>query len=298
MRDKYMRLSHEEISKFNSDGYLLVKNVIPDKQIQDLRDAFEIIREKSKKAGNVHYDVNYPEASFLSGDLTSFSELKPFNFLVFNRDILEIVKSLIGNDLVYFGESNTQSGEAIRGNHKDSRISDQEDGSGLDWQGDYPLVRVAIYLNDTDVYSGGVKIMPGSHKIPTSFFRGGGVNVNAQVGDIVIWKLTTTHSGNAKRFKFFKNLSLHPRIEDFIPSIFERKNPLERRAMFIVYGATGDHLDRYIKYYADRPDNKKILRLAGTSKLVSKLAKLSQVKLIYPTDDYGADVNKSGYQFD
>mgnify|MGYP007000149766 len=111
----------------------------------------------SKKAGNVTYDANYPEANFILGDLTSFKELEPFDFLVFNKNIVDIVKSLIGTDIVYFGESNTQSGIAIRGNHKDSRISDREDGSGMDWQGNYPLVRVAIYLNDSDIYSGGVK---------------------------------------------------------------------------------------------------------------------------------------------
>lgn len=293
-----MKLEQKDIDKFESDGYLVVKNVIPVKQIQALRDAFEILREKSKNAGNVNYDPNYPEASFILGDLTSFSELKPFNFLVFNKNIVEIVKSLIGTDIVYFGESNTQSGTAIRGNHKDSRISDREDGSGMDWQGNYPLVRVAIYLNDSDIYSGGVKIMPGSHKIPTSRYRGGGVNVDSKAGDLVIWKLTTTHSGNAKRLKIFKNLSLHPRIEDFIPSIFECHNPIERRAMFLVYGATGDHLDRYIKYFGDRPDNKRTLRLTGTSKIVSELAEHEGVKLIRPADDYGAEVNEAGFQFD
>lgn len=293
-----MKVNKTEIDRFESDGYLVVKDVIPVKEIQELRSAFKIIREKSKNAGNSLYDPKYPDASFLLGDLSSFSELEPFNFVVFNKNIIEIVKSLIGTDIVYFGESNTQSGIAIRGNHKDNRVSDREDGLGMDWQGSYPLVRVAIYLHDSDIYSGGIKIMPGSHKIPTSRYHGGGVNVDAKAGDLVIWKLTTTHSGNAKRLKMFKNLSLHPRIEDFIPSIFERHNPIERRAMFVVYGATGDHLDRYIKYFGDRPDNKRVLELAGTSKIVSELAELEGVKLFCPTDSYGAEVNKAGFQFD
>jgi hypothetical protein len=293
-----MKISKPEIDRFESDGYLVVKDVIPVQQIQEIRDAFETIREKSKKAGNVLYDPKYPDATFIRGDLPSFSELDPFDFLVFNKNVVDIVKSLIGTDIVYFGESNTQSGLAVRGNHKDSRVSDREDASGLDWQGDYPLVRVGIYLNDSDVYSGGVKIMPGSHKIPTSKFRGGGDNVDAKAGDLVIWKLTTTHSGNAKRFKFMKNLSLHPRIEDFIPAMFERLNPIERRAMFVVYGAAGDHLERYIKYFEGRSDVKRTLRLAGTSAALSERAKLVGVKLVRPTSDYGAEVNPTGFQFD
>jgi hypothetical protein len=169
-----MKIDKVQIDSFQSNGYLVVKDVIPVKEIQELRSTFEIIREKSKNAGNTFYDPKYPNASWLLGDLTSFSELEPFDFLVFNKNIVDIVKSLIGTDIVYFGESNTQSGLAIRGNHKDSRVSDREDASGFDWQGDYPLVRVGIYLNDSDVYSGGIKIMPGSHKIPTSHFRHGG----------------------------------------------------------------------------------------------------------------------------
>lgn len=293
-----MKIDKTEIDRFESEGYLLVKDVISTKQIQEIRDAFEIIREKSIRAGNVVLDPKYPDATWLQGDLSSFSELKPFDFLVFNKNIVDIVKLLIGTNIVYFGESNTQSGLAIRGNHKDSRICDRENSSGLDWQGDYPLVRVGIYLNDTDVYSGGVKIMPRSHKIPTSKFRRGGVNVDAKAGDLVIWKLTTTHSGNAKRLKFMKNLSLHPRIEDFIPTMFERLNPIERRAMFVVYGATGDHLERYLKYYESRSDVKRTLRLAGTSAVLSERAKFAGVKLVRPTSDYGADVNQMGFQFD
>ena len=292
-----MKITKAEIDSFESNGYLVVKDVISTWQIQGIRDAFEIIRGKSKKYGNALYDRKYPDATFIMGDLPSFAELEAFDFLVFNKNIVNIVKSLIGSEIVYFGESNTQSGLAVRGNHKDCRISDREDASGLDWQGDYPIVRVGIYLHDSDVYSGGVKIMPGSHKIPTSKFLGGGDNVAAKSGDLVIWRLTTTHSGNAKRLKFMKNLSLHPRIEDFIPAMLERHNPMERRAMFVVYGAPGDHLERYIRYFGDRSDVKRTLRLAGTSAVISERAKLAGVKLVRPTSDYGAEVNQNGFQF-
>ena len=124
------------------------------------------------------------------------------------------------------------------------------------------------------------------------------MNVKAKAGDLVIWKLTTTHSGNAKRIRYFNDLSFHPRIEDTIPSMFEKKNPIERRAMFVVYGAQGEHLERYIKYFRDRPDNIKALRLAGTSKSLDEYAKLAGVKLVQPTNDFGADLNPEGFQFD
>ena len=293
-----MNIDKMAINSFQSNGFLVVKDVIPAAKIQGIRDAFEIIRGKSKQAGKVLHDPKYPDASFIEGDLPSFKELEPFDFLVCNKEITDIVKSLIGSDIVYFGESNTQSGLAVRGNHKDSRVCDREDASGMDWQGDYPLVRVGIYLNDSDIYSGGLKVMPGSHKIPTSHFRHGGENIDAKAGDLVIWKLTTTHSGNAKRLKIFKSLSFHPRIEDMIPAFLERKNPLERIAMFVVYGAKGEHLDRYIKYFEGRSDVKRMLRLAGTSDAFSERAKLAGVEVFRPNNDYGAEVTSAGFQFD
>jgi len=293
-----MKIDKTELNFFQANGYLVIRDVIPLKKINEIRDAFKIIRQKAKKAKTVRYNPKYPDASFILGDLPSFKELEPFDFLVCNKKIVEIVKSLIGNEIVYFGESNTQSGLAIRGNHKDSRVSDREDASGLDWQGDYPLVRVGIYLNDSDIYSGGLKVMPGSHKIPTSHFKLGGVNVDVKAGDLVIWKLTTTHSGNAKRLKLFHKLSFHPKIEDIIPKIFERKNPLERMAMFVVYGAKSEHLNRYVTYFGKRPDTRVVLGLAGTSDIFVERARLAGIDLFRPINDYGVKLMSTGFQFE
>ena len=292
-----MSLDELILEKFQSDGYVVVRDVLPKSEIMAIRDAAEIIRHKSSESGGTLYDDKYPDASFIRGDLCSFNELAPFDYLVFNKKILDIVKSLIGDELVYFGESSTQNGIAIRGFHKDSRLCDREDASGLDWQGTYPLVRVGIYLHDCDIYSGGVKMIPGSHKIATSHFYRGGTNVDTKMGDIVIWRLTTTHSGNAKRPKIFKTCSLHPKFEDFMPKSMACHNPLKRIAMFAVYGAKGVHLDRYLDYFSGRQDYQDYLRLAGTSKSLNDLASRAGVGLCRPTKDYGADVNDDGHQF-
>ena len=88
-----MKITKAEIDSFESNGYLVVKDVISTWQIQGIRDAFEIIRGKSKKYGNALYDRKYPDATFIMGDLPSFAELEAFDFLVFNKDIVNIVKS-------------------------------------------------------------------------------------------------------------------------------------------------------------------------------------------------------------
>ena len=105
----------------------------------------------------------------------------------------------------------------------------------------------------------------------------------------MVWFLTTTHSGNAKRLKFFPQLSIHPRLEDFLPSWLERKCESERMAMFVVYGVESDHLKRYVDYFSSRTDYVEYLRLAGISDTVSMRASAVGLRMIRPTKDYGAE---------
>ena len=159
-----MKVALDQREQFYRDGFTVIRNVFDKHEIDKLRDALHDIRQKSRERGDTLYDNAQPLASFIKGDLCSFRELDDFDFVVCNKRIVEGVKSLIGDDLVYFGESNTQTGTAARGNHKDNRIIDREDASGYDWKGDYSLVRVGLYLNDSDSTSGGLKVIPGSHK--------------------------------------------------------------------------------------------------------------------------------------
>lgn len=280
-------MNSKDKNSFDKKGFLVVKNIFSEEEISSLRQAYKNMKDLCIERNLCNSLENSPELFLLKGDLCSYPQLKPFKYLVFDERIINVVKKLIGDEITYFGESNCQSGPTPGGYHKDNRLEDRENLNGLDYVGNYPLVRVAIYLQDSDLYSGGIKIMPESHKIPSSKFKSGGLNVKAKAGDLVIWKLTTSHSGHAKRIKYFKNISFHPRIEHFIPSKLENKQNIERRAMFIVYGAKSDHLDRYIKYFRGRDDYKDYLKYAGTSKEINQLALSAKVKLIKPTKDYG-----------
>lgn len=278
--------------KFDKDGYILVRNVFEKYEIEKLREKYQEMVISSQERDLVDTVEGYKGHKLLKGDLCSFNELEEFNYLVFDKRIVSIAKKLIGDELIYFGDSNTQSGSVPGGNHKDNRIEDRENPDGMDWKGEYPLIRIAIYLQDADKYSGGVKITPGSHKIATSRFFSPGLNVPSRIGDVVIWKLTTTHSGHAKRLKLFKDFSIHPRLEKFIPSFIENKSFKERISFFIVYGAKSDHLDRYIQYFIKRDINREYLENSGLNDHIDNLALERGIKLVRPIAQYGANLKK------
>lgn len=274
--------------QFEYDGFIVVKDIFSIDEISDIRDNLRSFAEEMTNTPVQIENKDFPASRFFHADLCAVDGLKDYNYIVFNPKIINIIKKIIGEDVVYFGESNVHIGEGLRGFHRDSRYSDRRNPNGPDYRSDYNLVRVAIYLHDCDLFSGGVKIVPGSHD-----GRNGsglaGQNVDSVKGDIVIWKLTTLHSGNAKRVKGCNKLSLLPRLEEKLPKIIESKNPLERMAMFAVFGAPGEHLERYLDYFQRREDCMQSIRYCGVGDNLHILAEASGVKWLKPVEFYGAN---------
>jgi hypothetical protein len=116
----------------------------------------------------------------------------------------------------------------------------------------------------------------GSHKF-TDLTKGKKVNAPTEPGDIVIWYLTTTHSGNAKRFKFFNSpvlafdgtksfrSMLYFRIQKYA-SFLLQKSEADRIALFLTYGIKDHHLDHYLKYLKTRKYAIKMWRNSPYSK--------------------------------
>ncbi len=290
-------------NKLIDEGYCVAKNIFTVDEILEIQKIFDIVEKKSIdkkqatiKTPNDFKGINRTDNQVLIlGDLLAFNEFEKFNFILFHPKVLKLVRELIGSDFCYFGESNMQSGTGDRGFHSDNRLNDRENSGGEDWVGDYPLIRLALYLNDTDRYSGGVKIVPKSHKIPTSRFKKGYKNISSRMGDIVIWKFTTTHSGNALRLKLFNGISLHPRLEELVPKFLEKNNPHKRRGIFMTFGPKCDHLTRYVDYLKNRKDYRKYFQYSGTSKKIEQLALKSGVNLIRPIEDYGIALKPDGF---
>ena len=178
-------------------------------------------------------------------------ELEEFKYIIFDDRVLKCVRELIGPDISYFQDSTIQIGTGLTGYHKDN-VS-RNDKNHSDWESNYDIIRMGIYFQNTKDFSGGLNLKVGSHK-HANFHSGKAVNAPLKTGDIVFWKLTTTHSGNAKRLKMMPNISLLGKVQRILPDAFFMPEEMERIALFAAYGKPGLHLDTYSDYLNNKSD--------------------------------------------
>jgi hypothetical protein len=267
--------------QYDREGFLLIKNVFSKQEIEQMRkDAYAEFEEDKKKNLTFKHPSKMSNAVYAKGDILSKDLLR--KYLLDDR-ILFLVKKVLGGDPVYFGDSNYHFGTGFRGFHRDN--VDRTDMTAPDWEGEYPIVRLAIYLQDHKNYSGGLKIRIGSHINPS----GKPVFVDSEEGDVVIWNLKTIHSGNAVRFKFFKNLMVNKaRREGMIPAFLKKDQQKERATLFITYALKSKHLDRYIqKIMIDRQDHMDYLLASRFDPKVFELTKQKNLEVMKLVPEYG-----------
>jgi hypothetical protein len=168
---------------------------------------------------------------------------------VLNPKIVEVVKQLLEGNPIYIGDSNISHNDWAVSLHKDN--PDRFDANAPDWQSDYSILRMGIYLQDYTRTSGGLIVRDGSHKFPTRW-KGKIINVQSRPTDLVLWNLRTTHSGSARRLKLFPALDLNPYVCKLFPAFLFIPAPETRMALFLSYGKESHHMDRYIKYLKSR----------------------------------------------
>lgn len=258
--DKMKILTEEEVSFYHKKGYIIIRNFFNEETVEKLRDAC------------LHYAQN---GEFLiKGDILS---LQAFDNIILHPRIITVVKQLLGDEIIYYGDSTAQGNAKVlhhsaRHFHADARDDD------FDFRRDYPILRMGIYLQDHDNYSGGLKIRPESHKtagiegrsirfriyniinymkkyrtVPPfrSFFAKKSINLKTKAGDLLLWNLRLHHSGHAMRLKFMPNLSLHPALERFVPKFMQLPESRERCTIFCSFGAPSDYFERHLSYLVD-----------------------------------------------
>ena len=202
------------------------------------------------------------------------------NFNLLSDRYFQLLKDIIGKDLTYFYDSSTfldnvQSNTGIF--HSDARNDNRDPLSS-----DYKVWRVGIYLQDHKNYSGGLKVIPKSHKrlltnslnkiylIFRKFFKNNYkikslipifnyINIPSEPGDILIWNGRTHHCGRFKRLRWLKNFSFHPFIDRHIPSFLTIREKEERLILFQNWGIEDDSLINFIKYRI----NQKMILIIG-----------------------------------
>lgn len=276
-----MHLKPADIDFFWNNGYLIIRNVFSPTEIEALRQqAYKVAAEDEKKGLTAPNPFN-PKCKNIIGDLLSKDGLRD---IVLDDRLLGIARQLLGDSPVYFGDSTFQIGEGARGYHKDN--GDRINQSDPDWQGSYPILRFGIYLQDHTQYSGGLKVRVASHNT-VSTTQGKSIFVNTAIGDVVVWNLRTSHSGNAVRLKLFPNLSLDSRIEKRIPAWLKKEEQKERIAFFLSYGLKGSHLDRFMQFLRSRDYAIQSLKASKFGKDVWDKARAKNLEIIKIIPEYG-----------
>lgn len=165
-------LSELQLQQFRRDGYLIVRDLAPDKLRQRM---IEVVEASLKPAlGPLEYeaDLAYPgaPASWSSAGgftprrlLNAYARDAAFREWANNPEVVSAVKALIGTEQLMLTQNHhncimTKMPEysSKTGWHQDIRY----------WSFDRPeLVNVWLALGDENAEKGGMKFIPGSHKI-------------------------------------------------------------------------------------------------------------------------------------
>jgi hypothetical protein len=210
---------------------------------------YTIVRDVYTKDEIDRFRRNALASTGPKGDLLSNPGLR--NVLVDGR-LVEIAGEVLGSsDILYAGDSSVTIGTQQHGYHKDN--ADRTDPNAPDWLGRYTILRFGVYLQDHRWHTGGLNLRPGSQNT-TSLSEGDNVYVRTGVGDVAVWSLRISHSGNASLLAFPWWVAPGPEMDGKYPKWW-RKAPGhrgERMALFAALGLDDAHHARYVDYLKTR----------------------------------------------
>lgn len=183
-----------------------------------------------------------------SADLLSDDALRE---IILHPAVLAVARTILGGEPVYFADSNFLIGDHGSGFHKDN--TDRDDPHAPDWQVDrYPLVRFGIYTQVHDEGNpGGLDLRVGSHRY-CDLTTGEHISPSVRPGDLVVWNMRLTHSGNSRILEFPRrrltpNTRLSRAVERLGGGFFLKQPREDRLALFFSYGLAGPLLNRFLE---------------------------------------------------
>jgi hypothetical protein len=218
-----------DVAGFWENGWTIVRGVYSPDDVQRLREA-----------------AYWSRKSF-GGDLLANPRLRE---VLTDGNFVKIARQLLGEDkIVYTGDSAFTVNGVQRGFHKDN--ADRVDPNAPDWNGRYTILRFGVYLQDHYRHTGGLNLRHQSHNTP-DLNVGKNVYVRTRVGDVAVWSLRTTHSGNGTLLKFPKSRAPLPHEHADYPKWRIASKDGDRIALFAALGLDDAHMSRYVEYLKTR----------------------------------------------
>lgn len=276
----------EIVERFGRHGLVVLKDYLGKSARASLRSVLERRLEEARSESAVVTLAQYPNADFLVGDILAIRALEPFHYIFLRRELLDAARAILNTEeLLYWGDSSVQFGEGGRGFHKDN--VERKDPSHDDWQGDYGLIRCGFYCQDHATHSGGLKVRLASHNI-ANHLDGRMYDVPSSFGDLVVWSMRLTHSGNNRKLRMLPGMTLHPRIEAVAPPWLTVPEEMRRISAFCSFARPGLQTERYIaKMNAREADYGPYFRRARRPAESSELLTRHGVLFTKPNSYYG-----------
>jgi len=213
---------------FAQQGYLILKDIYDASSLDSLASYIDKRVEQQSKDGSIILPPGADGMCVYRGELMNDPL---FREIIFDRQLIKVAETLLGEGLVYYGDSSIHFGNRENPNysnegwHRDCR-SKFSDPDQQDWIGEYDLIRFGIYFQDYAINSGGLSIVPGSHNDQTIEMPK--VPLNTRKGDLIVWNQRILHVG-------------HTHCEDF--GVQE-----QRIAIFASFAKPGNHLENYLSF--------------------------------------------------
>ena len=218
-----------DIDSFWTKGYQVIPGMYTPAEIESFRQA----TYKSQGVG---------------GDLLSNPNTRG---ILTDGRMVEVAKKLLGtDDIIYGGDSSFTINGTQKGWHKDN--TDRGDADAPDWESRYTQLRFGIYCQDHYKHTGGLNLREGSHEI-CDLKSGPARYVKVRPGDLAVWSMRITHSGNGQLLRWpWNNQVPLPMQQDQTPAWKVAKAKQDRIAIFAHLGANDSHAHRYLDYLKTR----------------------------------------------
>jgi ectoine hydroxylase-related dioxygenase (phytanoyl-CoA dioxygenase family) len=235
-----MYLNNDSKKKFYDEGFLVLPNFFDENEVKS------IVNLQNRN----HYKKDKNNETVFKKSIKPLADYEDYWHLLSNNKILKTLKNLLDDKIVYLHNSHS----VIQKNEQDIDINWHRDnacrvfGLGPDWDKkiSYNVLRVAIYLPETD-YNTGLGVIPKTHKDKNyicSILR----NIRTKLKRIY----------HSKYFKFFFNnlfgKNIYVKQGDcviFMANLYHRSlsSSGTRRAIFLSYGTNNKHARNYLDYY-------------------------------------------------